>query len=738
MKKITHNDFAVCIAGAVLSFFAASVVFAGWSGISPILSHPFFYSNDGISHSWMIQRVIEGWVFENPRNGYPFGSDFYDYPSSDAGNFFALKLLGLMGGSFYSAYNLYVLVTFPLCFVSFYALARALSIGSLWAFVFGLAFAFSSFHFARLNHLFYLAYFVAPFFFYFAIQFSRPDAVFSASRLLFIFLLFIVFSSFGVYFALFGLILLSVSFFYRWMNYGTRPIPLGMTAAVLGILVGVFINYSPTLMYRLEHGQNPEAVVRDLAGAEIYGLKLTTMVLPHANHQVAAAAHVSRTYAAATPLNNENVTASLGVLGAVGLLAALVVLMRRPTPTGLIDQRQTQEWLHFVAVCILVLFLFGTIGGLGSLFAMTVSSSIRGWNRVSVFIHCGVLLILACHIGYWIKNIKNRSIGNALAVVASLSILAWIFVDQVPAGRPEQTRKIENVFNQDKQFYSELGNLVGEGAVYQLPYIPFPEPPHSVAAPGKSYAQALGFLHTQSVKWSYGGMKGRPGDMFYRHLAKAPLAEQVKVVQTLGFSGIFLNAQNFPDGRRDWVKEVGEILNMRPTLTHPDGSAFFKFNTPAFDVSDKSFEEIVALAYSQQDLSWSDSERLDFSREYWPMVAWLEGAPRADAAGRWSSGRKVQLQFKRPLPQRFELKLKARGLRKGDEGPQVTMHVGDKAFLLDLTNSFKEFSFEVEAIDVSAISFEVDKPMSPQQLGINADKRMLGIALSSMEIRPVP
>jgi phosphoglycerol transferase len=88
-----QKNWLLCLAGSILSFMLASILLSGWpSGIWPNLSFPFIYCGDGLFTGWEIQRLIEGWVWDNDRSGYPFSSNLRDFPGSDFGSFLVLKL----------------------------------------------------------------------------------------------------------------------------------------------------------------------------------------------------------------------------------------------------------------------------------------------------------------------------------------------------------------------------------------------------------------------------------------------------------------------------------------------------------------------------------------------------------------------------------------------------------------------------------------------------------------------
>lgn len=737
--EVLRKYYGLALAGSIFSIILASVVYSGWpDGLLPNLSYPYAYSGDALSHIWMIQRILEGWIFENPRGGFPFGSNFSDYPNSDTGNFLLLKVIGYFGGVYYSVLNIYVLLTYALCFFFSFLVFCALRLQTFLAFALALIYSFTTFHLSRMGHLFYLAYFVVPIFFYFSLLWVSPEWKDNSSvrlrivKLLGVLGAFVFLGSFGVYYAVFGCILLFLAFLYNLVN-GVFRGNLFISFALFGVVLGVMLNMAPYWLYKSEHGANPQVAQRHVSHSEVYAFKLTHLVLPHSRHRVAWMSEKTNGYLRDTPFNNENTTAAIGVLGSVGLLCAALMLVRG------ISGRRVDFRVSFLIVALIVLFLFGTMGGLGSLFAMVVSPAIRGWNRISIFIVFATLVVL----GVFLSRVFFYYFDGTKRVwLFKFFVLAVVFVglyDQIPPERvfAGQMRHAQKNFHEDQVFFKGVENMLPHGAaVYQLPYISFPEARavHQLTA----YDQARGFLNTKYLHWSFAGMKGREGDIFYKNLAEQSLGDQLLSIRRLGFSGIFVNSLGYPDQGRGVISEISRLIGKGPDLWHANGSAFFKMSGEIFDVSDKSFEEIVLQAYMHQQLDWMDFGVMDFSKKTWPsLVAWTEGVGRAEASGRWSSGHKVHVQFKRALPNRFLLKIKARGLRKNDKGPHVTMRVGEKLFPLDLQNGYKEFSFVIADQDASKIVFEVKDPMSPEELGINKDVRKLGIGLSSIEIRPM-
>lgn len=565
--------------GALLSFVLASIVMSGWpQGIRPHLSSPYTYYGDGLSHSWMALRAIEGWVFDNARSGYPFGSNFLDYPGSDAGNLLVLKLLGMLTGHYPSALNLYFLLGFPAVFVTGFCTLGAFGLRPVLSSTGALLFALLPFHFIRLGHLFYTWYFVAPVFFYLAYAFSRtrdgrPAWTLSGTRAGLLLLLAIGLASFGVYYALFGLILLSLGALVVCIRTGTLRAAKAPVLAIAFVLLGVVLNLAPNVAHLRSNGPNPEVAQRLAHEAEVYGLKLMQLVLPRPGHREPHLAGWTQRYNERYPLVNENITASLGAVGTAGLIVLFGVLLTRMAGAR-VDAR-----LSFLALAVLVLFLFGTIGGLGALFSALISASVRGWNRISVFIAFGTLAaaFLALQLAA-VRQLRPATARRVLAAVALLLAVVGYYDHTAPACVPCNAQ-VEAGFEADRRFIGEIERALPRGsAVYQLPYLPFPEVPplHRLQA----YDLTIGFLHSEALRWSFAGMKGRQGDLFYRALAQEPLDTQLEVIGRLGFSGIYIDRRGYEDNGDAVIGQLSARLGGAPLLQHADGQkVFFRLPT---------------------------------------------------------------------------------------------------------------------------------------------------------------
>lgn len=726
------------LAGAIFSFVLASVLMSGWpAGLIPNLAYPYSYQGDGLSHSWLVQRAIEGWIFDNPRSGYPFGSNFLDYPGSDAGNILVLKILGSLAGEYQVAFNLYFLLSFSVIFIASFCVLSAIGLSRSCALSAAVLFVFQYFHFQRLNHLFYLWYFVVPLFFYtgFSIFYNKNVSTlrnWKPIRYLLFCCGFIVLASFGVYYAIFGTIILGVAALSGWMMSGNIRSISPALVAILFTIVGVLANLGPNLVHKKVNGPNPEVAVRSPVEAEIYGLKMMQLVLPRSRHRVETLAALTYHYNSAYPLVNENETTTLGVVGTAGFFLLGLFLLAK------LSGRNIDTRLSLLAMIVLILFLFGTIGGLGALFSTLISSSIRGWNRISVFIAFGSIAAFFLALQIFIKNFFSSSRSKIAMIVSAFAIVTVGLYDQtVPVCQPcnDQTKL---AYELDRDFVRLIENSVPtNSAIYQLPYMPFPEvaPLHHLG----TYDLAAGFLHSKSLHWSYAGMKGREGDLFYRSLAKESIDKQLEVIKRLGFSGIYVDRRGFSDNAQALIDYLSVLLGNPPLLTRADGKAVFFRVVPISDVDLQglsSMEIMQKAGYVVDKLGArypaSFADGIDFTRQDWPeFVRDVAGLSGPEPWGRWSDANvapAVRIVFFAPLPQKFTLVLAAQPFGPNAD-QELMVRIGAQEYRVKMGAGAFEVRVPVDLIgeQVEFIEFLPPHSASPQQLGISADSRKLGV-----------
>lgn len=537
------------------------------------LNFPLDYSGDAIFMSWFIKRLIEGvWYFNNTYSGFPFGSTFLDFPSSDVGSFFILKLLSISTHNFVLAQNLYFLLGFSVDSSISFIVLRKIGINKFYAITGAMLFTFLPFHFLRFQHLFYTWYFHVPIFVWFALQlFSiNPPFFFSKRKiwktsLVSLSLLFL--ACFGVYFVFFAAIMFiaaGIAGSLKWKSH-KNIVAAGLAVGI--ITTGVAINIAPNILYIAKNGHNLEVAIRSPFESELYGLKLTQMLLPRSGHRSHLFSKINSLYSN-FPLNNENTTSTLGFIGSIGLIILLGVAIGSPFFRFPLDS--SVQLLAFITI---FLYLFATIGGFSSIFAMFVSPMIRAWNRASIFFaFISITSFLLCA-EKLLRKIINVKFLPTVLLFSAIFLVGFGIWDETTVTNFDFLNQQKNKFLSDQHFVKEIEQIIPGGAIYQLPYMPFPEGAWLYNL--DSYGLFYGYLHSSTLHWSFGGTRGRAGDLFFKQLATQTPAQQLSAIKRLGFKGIYIDRRGYQDYGQNIEREFTEILGKKALVSEDNQLAFF-------------------------------------------------------------------------------------------------------------------------------------------------------------------
>ena len=565
-EKLHKLDWVILAIGSIVVFELANLFLIGLDhGLLPILTKPYLYAGDALFYHSMAQRAMEGWVFNDKRMGYPFGSALYDFPGSDGANWLIFKIIGRLAKSNVAAVNLHVLLSFPAVFATSLVVFRKFGIRLSIAVAFAGVFAFTPYHFARFyyGHTPYNWYVCAPIAMYMGYKLYIGAPLFSATKwgVLKAALIAIVLSSFGVYFAFFNVVLFTVSALAGYLREPSAR-PLRDAAIANGLVIaGVVLNLLPNVIDNYRNGTNPHGAPRLALETEVYSLKIIHLLLPQSMHRIHALGSFTTHYQTTFPLSNTD--SSLGILGVIGFFAALVIAIRALVG-GAVDQR-----MRYGCIIIIASLLICTVGGLNDLFALFVSPLIRGWDRFSIFVAFGVALVSA--IG--LDSITSRARFAAASPLCATAILAIGLYDQTPASPwPVIANSFARYDVEAPFIHSIEASLPRGAAVYQLPYIPFPE--SDLVSTVGGYDQLSGFLNSRHLRWSFGGMRGRSGDLFYRDLAKVSAAQQLSWLREQHFSGIYIDRRGYKDQGEEIIADFQKLLGP-PSLTRSDGQVVF-------------------------------------------------------------------------------------------------------------------------------------------------------------------
>ena len=544
---------AALLAAVVLPYL---YVYRPWGGRWRV---PLEYLQDVNFHAMLVKTMmLEGGAQTTPALGAPFGQNLHDFPlGADRLHLLALKALTVFTHDPYAVLKLYYAASFFLIALSAYVVFRTLGLRPLAAGAPAVLFAFLPYHFWHHEARALLtAYYSVPLGVLLAVWVASdgipiprraargdPDRGRAASkgRTVAVGLCIVVVGSASPYYAAFALCIISaIGLIEGLRRMSSRPL-LATGMVVGGILLVLLVNLSPQLLWRLDHGANPQVPNRSIAESETYGLRFTQMLLPSERERLSEVVTIGPKARHTVPGEDD---AYLGVFGVAGLVLALVVAF-----TGSLGPSRlaVPRVVRCLATIVVVAILFGTVGGLSLLIAVLGFTEIRTWSRILLFVGFGALGTLAFFTQQAARNVTSRR-GVGIAAVAVTGAVAVGLVDQVPRhGVVPAYAPIVAEQRSDRSFVAGMEHALPTGSmVFQLPVLAFPEGGNLVRL--IDYDLLKGYLWGSGrLRWSYGGVKGRESD-WQGEWAAQPLPRMIDGLAAVGFSALYVDRNGYPDG----------------------------------------------------------------------------------------------------------------------------------------------------------------------------------------------
>jgi phosphoglycerol transferase len=597
-RRHQRLDVAYYAAVGLIPLGIISFMLRLWSGD---LSVPFVYGGDALYYEGQIKGWFQhGSYFTNSSLGAPGVSQMYDFPSADGLNVMLIRAFGFLGADAGMAINLFYLSGYVFTGLTAGLVLRRLGLSRIVALAVTVLFVLTPYHWIRgEGHLFLGIFWILPLqlLVLWWLDSDEPPLLKAQSggfpltlgngRSAAALVIAAASGALGIYYMFFGCFFLVFAGGRAAVRkHAWRPL---LAAGVL-ILVSAVVflaQMAPSLLYQAQHGKNTQAVPRTPFESEVYGLRITQMVLPIDGHRIPALAEKRANYRLMSPGGDtEGNMAALGIVGSIGFLLAISALLfgwprdrlpgrdeggpsatagGDPPVTGA-DRPPSLRWLGALTVAALLL---GTVAGFGAVFAGLVSPQIRGYNRISVYIALFAVLTLGVLADRLIRRRPTPpwrwlSVG-IVAVIVVLGVL-----DQTPGTLAAARQANAALYASDAAFGRQVEQTLPAGdTVFQLPYIPYPG--YGVVYGLQEYDPLKGYVHSDGFRWSYGAMKGRPDAVWQESTSALPLPEMVPLLRKTGFNALWIQLNGYEDGGVAMLRGATALLGP-PAILKADGA----------------------------------------------------------------------------------------------------------------------------------------------------------------------
>jgi hypothetical protein len=153
-----------------------------------------------------------------------------------------------------------------------------------------------------------------------------------------------------------------------------------------------------------------------------------------------------------------------------------------------------------------------------------------------------------------------------------------------------------------------------------------------------AYDPLVGYLHSEHLRWSYGGAAGGRADIWQKWVSGMPKEEMLKVLALAGFAGLYIDTYGYERGSAV-ESEISDLLRQAPMVSKNGRLAFFNL---------QSFAAEFRRKYSSQEWSLVGDQWLNP-----PSVNFGQGFSSEESDGTrlwcWSTSPSAQLQLTNPL-----------------------------------------------------------------------------------------
>ncbi len=561
IKKIFPYFFLTIV--SVITFF---YIYRSW-GFN--LNVPYFYRGDGLWSMASIKGFMENGDFLVNKNiGAIFSSNFYDYPGSEGLFNSIIIFLSFFIKDPVSILNSYYLLTYVLTsIVSFFTL-KYFKISSNLAMLASLIISFLSYHVGKgTGHINLGTYYVIPlviivlYWIYtnkLEIKINIKN-IFNNKLLYSVIILFLLANN-GIYYSLFTISFLVVTGLissFEHKNIKNILLSLFLSAVVI---FGILLNVAPNLIHKYKYGGNPKVAARSYNEAEYFGLKVIDLFMPVTSFKNDYVRKYKERYDNLSFTHSES-SSYLGIVGSIGFLILFL---------NLFNKKSRDEKINLLSFLNLWALSLAITSGIGTMIGYLLTSQIRVYSRISIFIAIFSIFALCFVIDKHLQKYKKYNL-----LINGIFILIFIFaiLDQAKIKNPDYEGTFK-LYASDKRFVQEIEKKTkSEGVVFQLPYKAFPEtgPINSLT----DYDLFRPYIHSQKTKWSYGIIKETPEDQWIKNISLLPIEEMVEKLSISGYTGIYIDTVGYVDKGKKIIQKLSDILVEEPLISKYGDLVYF-------------------------------------------------------------------------------------------------------------------------------------------------------------------
>jgi len=529
--------------GLALGLFV--LFWVGWLAID--FGQPLRLHDDYVLILFNVKSLLHfGTIYHNPAVAFPDLSDYSAFPTPDIAQYALIRFLGLFTDNPVTTLSLFDAICFVATTLSAFLAMRATRVGMLLAACGAVVFAASAFMCVRAPlHSYFCFAVIIPWVCRFCLllayqapRLAMPAFTLTTTHAL---LLGIAAASCGLYYAFFSALFIGVAALLLLLmrrSFATlKPALIALAALVATFTFWLL----PNFWTMLESGMRLPK--RDYFEQILYGLRFPDLLIP----QLPPFLSTYGQYAARQEgISSEGNYAILGLWGIVGLVAGLALCLgdllrssRRNPP--LFAPMRRRFMAKFALVLTAAGIAFAMPYGLGFIFNMLVSGTIRAQTRIAIF-----LLFFAIFITVFLLDKARQSwrgkAGAFFFVATTLMLLTATIAPNFQTIAHGQQANAAEWASKRQSYTGVLQQLDSQHliAVAQYPSYYYPEGPQYVGFGNTDHFWPYLLDGSTERRWSFGSMAQQPLWRLLAEISQWPSEEFFIALRCLNYDALLI------------------------------------------------------------------------------------------------------------------------------------------------------------------------------------------------------
>ena len=582
IQKKWQKEVIALVVNIIITLIAVVIVFQLWNRD---INVPISYQNDGLGAVATVKGMIEGeGIWHRSYWSAPMEEDNYmvDYILP----LMIIRVIILFVKDAAVVINIFWILTYILTAITTYLFLRKLGIRYSIAIFGSIIYNFLPYHYMRIEHFWLCGCYIIPLCLWLimdaagVVSYEQKQNVFLIGKLkvtkrqIVNLVLGLLIGLNGIYYSVFAVMLIMVMAFFNCISKkDIKKIAVGVydTIAIFAPIVLFYV--MPTVLWG-NSMMSEAAATRNIYDIERYALKVAALFFPVQGHRIKALADFTEYYSEVFNLTNENCTVILGIIMSIGLVLSLLGVFCKSL------YKTDHELVKCMGQINIVIILIACQGGLAAYIGIFVTTAIRCFNRMSIFIALASLTVVCISLENAIVHWKIKRYIE-LAGISALALFGiW---DQTSAEYATYSLytadKISYEWSYDekekdyyslKNYFADIKQLVGEDAIiYMLPREPYYGPDNKPFAAIKSYVCSNGLRWSYS-EWNAGYKK------YFKKIEETGVESLLNTISVLDMSGVLVDSQSYSTEEEfsDVCQKI-EILTGEKPVIDESGELYF-------------------------------------------------------------------------------------------------------------------------------------------------------------------